>query len=129
MNMVSAMSWRIYLSGELPALDKKSLSIIHEGVDLYKSMLYKFVKNGLPYWPLGMAQYGCQESAFALKFGTQILLSVWNFRNDVYEIIIPVKKNKIKQIFPASYQVKFSAETMTKITMPAKSARIFLMED
>jgi alpha-galactosidase len=78
MNMVGALSWRIYLSGQMQAMEGERLELIKEAVAFYKTYRRR-IPSAQPFWPLGLAQYNSGRGAFALQWNDRILLSVWRF--------------------------------------------------
>lgn len=78
MNMVSALSWRIYLSGQMQAMDGERLELIKEALAFYKTYRRR-IPAARPVWPLGLVRYNSGWGAFALQWDDRILLSVWRF--------------------------------------------------
>jgi alpha-galactosidase len=89
MNMISAMSWRIYLSGEMQAMDGVRLDLIKEAVAFYKTIRER-IPSAEPIWPLGLVSHDCGWGAFGLKWDNEILLSIWRFDSEDDTISIPL---------------------------------------
>ncbi|MBC2603221.1 glycoside hydrolase family 36 protein [Puniceicoccus vermicola] len=81
MNMVSAMSWRIYLSGQMQSMQGVRLCLIREAVECYKSYRERIPEAEL-IWPLGLPRHNSGWGAFGLRWGDEILLSVWRFEGE-----------------------------------------------
>ena len=56
-NMVNALLLRIHQSGHLGELSPERLALVTEGVRLHMSLVDE-LKNGLPFWPLGLSAFG-----------------------------------------------------------------------
>ncbi len=78
MNMVSAMSWRIYLSGQMQTMEGVRLDLIKEAVAFYKTYRER-IPQADPVWPIGLVRHDSEWGAFGLQWGGEILLSVWRF--------------------------------------------------
>lgn len=132
MNMVSCMSWRPYLSGQIWALNEHKLDLIREGVKLYKDQLRQFIPQAQPFWPLGMAKHNSEWGAFGLKFNHRVLLSVWHFSdNENAHVVIPFEATRAKSIhciYPAQADAEYTLcdeGTHVRLTLPPHSARMF----
>lgn len=82
-NMVNAMLLRIHQSGHLAQLSPERFQLVKEGIDCYKQ-IRKDIKNGHPYWPLGLAKAGDSWMAYGMEAPAQegaktrtFYLSVW----------------------------------------------------
>jgi len=91
MNMVSSMSWRIYLSGEMQVMDGVRLDLIKEAVAFYKSVRER-IPQADPLWPIGLVRHDSGWGAFALKWQDELLLSVWRFDSTERTVYIPIKQ-------------------------------------
>ncbi|MBK1876100.1 glycoside hydrolase family 36 protein [Pelagicoccus mobilis] len=136
MNMVSSMSWRIYLSGQMQAMDGVRLDLIKEAVECYKSFRER-IPTGTPVWPLGLTKHDCGWGAFGLKWGEEMLLSVWRFEGKDDTVSLPLGQFKglearVECIYPSARPVNnvWDLETGTlEVTMPVKKmARIFKIQ-
>ncbi len=131
MNMVSCLSWRPYLSGQIWGLSDAKLELMREGVRLYKNHLRKLIPSASPFWPLGLAAYNAQEGAFGLKSKDKIILSVWNFSEAERKILIPLSSEygKVKLLYPRGFKTEFELKgTALQVQLPALSARILEIE-
>lgn len=82
-NMVNAMLLRIHQSGHLAQLSQERFQLVKEGIDCYKQ-IRKDIKNGHPYWPLGLAKAEDSWMAYGMEAPAQegaktrtFYLSVW----------------------------------------------------
>lgn len=133
MNMVSSMSWRIYLSGQMQAMDGVRLDLIKEAVACYKSFRER-IPQGKPIWPLGLVRHDSGWSAFGLKCGDEILLSVWRFEGEKDTVSLPLAELEgvdavVECIYPKARPVANAWDKGTgslDVTLPEnKMARIF----
>lgn len=127
MNMISAMSWRIYLSGEMQAMDGVRLDLIKEAVAFYKTFRER-IPSAEPIWPLGLVQHDSGWGAFGLKWKDEMLLSVWRFDGEEDLIRIPLAgAQTIECVYPIHRPVSIDLDVeMLQITLPKKCmARLF----
>lgn len=108
-NLINGMTGTMYLSGKIDVCDEENLSLIRQGVSLYKE-LREFIGASYPVYPLGLARLTDKNSfaAQGLKNGKKILLAVWRRESGSDEVFIPVKNvTSVKEIFPCrSFAVK-----------------------
>ncbi len=128
MNMVSCLSWRPYLSGQIWALSEEKMDLMREGVQLYKNYLRPLIPHAQPFWPLGLVKHDDTWGAFGLRVKNKIILSVWHFNDATEELKIDIKSGSIqdvKCIYPASTacHVKFE-QSVLSVSCPLKSACI-----
>ena len=69
-NMVNAMLLRIHQSGHLAELSQERFQLVKEGIDCYKQ-IRKDIKNGHPYWPLGLAKAEDSWMAYCIAVAVQ----------------------------------------------------------
>ena len=129
MNMVSCLSWRPYLSGQIWALSESKLDLMREGVRLYKNYLRPMIPGARPFWPLGMVDADDGWGAFGLKREDRIILSVWHFDSAPNELDIDLDDRNIqtvKCIYPESEACRAKLrQGVLSISCPQKTARIF----
>lgn len=109
MNMVSALSWRIYLSGQMQAMEGGRLELIKEAVSFYKTIRERIPKAKL-IWPLGLVGQNGGWGAFGLSWNNEILLSVWRFDSDEESCDIPLSgavpsAGQVECVYPVHHQV------------------------
>lgn len=129
MNMVSCLSWRPYLSGQIWALSDEKLELIREGVRLYKNHLRDIIPHARPFWPLGLVAPDDAWGVFGLKCNDKIILSVWHFDGGPEELEIPLPDKNIQHpqcIYPASLSYHgYVRQGIFTVSLPQKSARVF----
>ena len=128
-NMVNGLLLRPYVSGMVWKLSERSMSLLHEGITLYKR-IRNDVKEGVPYWPLGFNMLHDDVLAYGLNCNNKAYLSVFAIKSDTAEIPLNFTGKKITSvnvIYPASVSCDFNYDNKTlKIHMPqAKAARLF----
>jgi alpha-galactosidase len=128
-NMVNGLLLRPYVSGMVWKLSERSMSLLHEGITLYKR-IRNDVKEGIPYWPLGFNMLHDDVLAYGLNCNNKAYLSVFAIKSDTAEIPLNFTGKKITSvnvIYPASVSCDFNYDNKTlKIHMPqAKAARLF----
>ena len=132
MNMVSAMSWRIYLSGRITDMNPNFMALIQAGIDGYKEMR-ALIPRATLHWPLGLVQHNDPWGAFAFTAEGTTYLSVWRFGAQAsVEIPCPWiadgKKVEVSCFYPASHPVPFTWDRERKVLtvemVKANSARI-----
>lgn len=131
MNMVSSMSWRPYLSGQIWALSEEKLDLMREGVRVYKERIRPLIPHAQPIWPLGLAAQHDTWCAFGLQTDSKIILSVWHFDGGPEEIAIPLTGLNIRGIaciYPASRPPVFqwlADQEAAVVSIPCRTSRIF----
>lgn len=131
MNMVSSMSWRPYLSGQVWALSEEKLNLMSEGVRAYKECIRPLIPYSQPFWPLGLAGQHDQWGAFGLQTNRKIILSVWHFEGATDEMKIPLSGmnvNNIVCLYPKSLITEYRwlpDENVLFVSLPPKTARCF----
>ena len=82
-NMVNTMLLRMHQSGHLAKISQERFALVKEGIACYKQMR-EDIRDGLPYWPLGLAQaddswlaYGVKAPKKAGENQQKFYLSVW----------------------------------------------------
>ncbi len=131
MNMVSALSWRPYLSGQIWALSEEKLNLIREGVRLYQNELRQMIPTAEPVWPLGLVKRSDSWGAFGLRSGNEIILSVWHFDGGPETIELSFAGLDIASticIYPQSRRVELSYQAgKDKViaALPNRTARIY----
>ena len=88
-NMVSAMLLRIHQSGHLAELSPKRLALVQEGIALHRAIVEE-LKDGLPFWPLGLGQFGDEWLCLGIACGETDYMAVWHTTADKGECTIPV---------------------------------------
>lgn len=76
-NMVNAMLLRIHQSGHLAELTQDRLALVREGIACHMSIVEK-LKEGLPFWPLGLGAFGDEFLCVGIDCGDEAYLAVWH---------------------------------------------------
>lgn len=76
-NMINAMTGRVHQSGHLAELEPSPLSLVREGLDLYRQMR-KMIPASLPFWPLGFAHAEEPFACLVLRGGEECFLALWH---------------------------------------------------
>jgi len=133
MNMVSALSWRPYLSGQIQALSQEKLDLIRQGVELYQKDLRQVLPQAVPDWPLGLVDGHSAWGVFALRTPGRIIVSVWRFEGGADQLEIPLVHlpgtvTEVKRLYPLTLPVEYRwqpNEQLLCVSQPEKSARMF----
>lgn len=89
-NMVSGMCGSLYMSGRLDACDAQNMSLVKEGISVYKE-LRKHIRTAYPVWPDGRLRMNCDtfgSLGLLSEAGGMMTLAVWRFatNRDIYHI-------------------------------------------
>ncbi|MCI8321494.1 MAG: alpha-galactosidase [Dorea sp.] len=90
-NMVNAMLLRIHQSGPLASLDERRKHLVKEGIRIYKR-IREDIRNMVPFWPLGLADYEDAWVSLGLKSDETAYLAVWKRMEGDRQIELPVKR-------------------------------------
>ena len=124
-NMVNGLLLRPYMSGMVWKLGDKSMSLLAEGVSLYKS-IRRDVRRGLPFFPLGLNTIKDDVLAYGLELEDHAYLSVFTPKTDTAVIPLKFDGKKVtgaEVIYPseANCDCELSGD-MLRIRMPQKAA-------
>lgn len=131
-NMVNALLLRIHQSGHLSALSPERFALVREGIGCYKHIRGD-IKNGIPFWPLGMAEFTDPWFAFGLDCGKKLYLAVWRSTGEE-RCVLPVHalgrgNASVHGIYPAfsedTAEADCEAKTITVNLAKKKTARLF----
>lgn len=87
-NMVNGTCGSLYLSGRIDHCDEYNKSLVHEGVETYKS-IRGFIKQAYPIFPLGQLKINKRGFlALGLVKGNELLLAVWKINAKESEVEI-----------------------------------------
>lgn len=96
-NMVNALLLRIHQSGHLVNLGKERMELVKEGIAYYKE-IRKDIKEALPYWPLGLSQYGDAWACVGQKTPGRDYIAVWRRNSQNPVLSIPIEHLKDKEV-------------------------------
>ncbi|MDP4151860.1 MAG: alpha-galactosidase [Bacillota bacterium] len=109
-NMVTGLCGNMYLSGNPDAADEFNMSLIKEGISLYKSER-SHIHNSHPVWPIGFTDINNRNSWASVGLvndeNSRVLLAVWRLQSGEEYIELPIhkwagKKAAVKQLYPSS---------------------------
>ena len=132
-NMVNAIMFRIYQSGQITDLSPEKLVLVREGIDCYKA-IRNDIKTSLPFWPLGLSQYSDPWVCLGLKTKHKDYIALWRRDSPVSTISIPVLHLKgrdvsVSCIYPKAQNCRFlwsqRSESLSVEIMSHIGARLF----
>lgn len=125
-NMVNAMLLRIHQSGHLPELSAARRALVHEGIACHLTIVEK-LKQGLPFWPLGLGAFGDPFLCVGIRCGTEAYMAVWHTKASEETISIPLPGWKEAEIIYPSHKKPVCscyANGKLTLTMPGITARL-----
>uniref|UniRef100_A0A060T9H5 alpha-galactosidase n=1 Tax=Blastobotrys adeninivorans TaxID=409370 RepID=A0A060T9H5_BLAAD len=130
--VVNSLLGRVHLSGRLDLLNKEQLSIVRDGMDVYKSIRAN-LKTGQPFWPLGIPKWSDEWVSVGIESNNVRYLAVWK-RSDSQSVKLkitgkPVQKAKL--LYPAKFasEVTVSGDVLdVKIATNEPSARLYELQ-
>ena len=111
-NLVSAMLLRIHQSGHLADLDEERFDLVREGISYYKS-IRRQIRDALPFWPLGLADYEDGWVCFGLHLPreegcshTDDLIALWRCGSEEKTVrlplgLLPDQEADVRIVFPS----------------------------
>lgn len=137
-NLVTGLSGRLYLSGNLDKLSPNQIALVKEATKLYPKITDHNSKAA-PRWPLGYPEWNADVIALANSTPERTLLFLWNRGNENTSITInlPWVQNHnpgISTLFPTStepWNLDWnSAQTSLTVTFGTnrEAARVILIE-
>lgn len=109
-NMINGMCGNLYLSGRLDAMDDFNMSLVQEGLAVYKAER-AFIRTSYPLWPLGFTRIGDTRAwaCVGLYAGDhrRMLLYVWRLDSEepVRQLSLPGwagSEANVRQLYPAA---------------------------
>ena len=118
-NTVSTLMGVFYQSGRIDLADEKNLSLVKEGVSLYKR-IRKYHAISRPVYPTGLCNINERKVAsFGLLSDEKLLLAVWNIQNESADLCLDLTKYlggdaKLETVYSAEdYGVKLEGGVLT----------------
>jgi alpha-galactosidase len=111
MTVINSLLGRIHLSGTLDRLNSDQMALIRAGMDVYKEIRAD-VKDGIPFWPLGLPKWHDDWLALGLSTPNGILLSVWR-RGGPSSVKLPIKalqgrsNVQVELLYPTKFQAQY----------------------
>jgi alpha-galactosidase len=130
-NMVNAILLRIHQSGHLANLAEERMNYVREGIAYHKRICNQ-LKDGLPFWPLGLAAMSDEFLCVGIECGDTRYLALWCVNESGGTFKIPVhrdsdKKYRIKCAYPEGLPIPLIWEpekSLLHVSMGGKTARI-----
>ncbi|PMD16907.1 glycoside hydrolase family 36 protein [Hyaloscypha hepaticicola] len=134
LTVVNSLLGRVHLSGKLDELDAENLSLVKQGMDLYKSIRSE-IKTALPLWALGLPKWHDEWVVLGMAAESgNIYLSVWRLGGHA-SATLPIANLAGKMdidvdlLYPGGFSadVKWDAKSSSLVVeLPsAPSARLF----
>jgi len=110
-NMVGPMLQRIHLSGEIHLLSDDQFALVKEGVECYKAVRGD-ISTGMPFYPMGLPQYGDGWLCRGLKSEARVYLAVWRLdaQQDTVTIPLDMDASDARICYPACNTCKLEAD-------------------
>jgi alpha-galactosidase len=130
-NMVNAILFRIHQSGHLANLGEDRMRYIREGIAYHKKICNQ-LKDGLPFWPLGLASMSDDFLCAGIECGNTLYLALWcaGITGGTFDIPIHPARGKecdLHCVYPSDMPVPIKwkkQESLLTVTMRGKTARI-----
>lgn len=128
-NMINAILWRIHQSGHLVKMQGERFDLIKEAIDYYKT-IREDIKEALPFWPMGFADYGDDWLSFGLKTEEKMYVAVWHRSgNETTKTVRLPNASDVRCAYPSESHTDFLWKPKTGeliVTLEhAPSARLF----
>ncbi len=133
-NVVNAFLGKMCLSGRIEQMDEKNISLLKEGMDLYKGY-WDFIANAYPVYPKGRIRMS-QEDEYTLglisKDRNACLLAVWNLSKEPKTVETDLTKygfEACELIYPTNQTIVHDfSNGILKCVFPAgKMGRLFFV--
>jgi alpha-galactosidase len=132
--LVTGLSGRLYLSGNLDRLDERQLALVQEAAGCYPAVLRHHAR-ALPAWPLGLPAWEDAQVALASVAAEETLVFVWNRDPAATSTVLEFPEHAgrepvIETVFPAAlpqWPSTWDAGTGTltvDLTAAGESARV-----
>lgn len=96
-NMVNAILMRIHQSGHLAEISAERLALVGEGLAYYKAIRGD-IREGLPFWPLGLPTFQDAWISWGLQCGAKTYLAVWRLAGSRESCRLPLHFLKGKDL-------------------------------
>jgi alpha-galactosidase len=107
--LVTGLSGRLYLSGNIDRLDEDQLAIVREATAAYPEVIAHHAR-AVPAWPLGLPAWDAPQVALASASDDETLVFVWNRDADAESTVLAL---------PAFAGVDVAVETIFPTALPA----------
>jgi alpha-galactosidase len=96
-NMVNAILFRIHQSGHLAEISKVRLGYVQDGIRCHHAICEE-LKNGLPFWPIGLASFSDNFLSVGVDCGKKLYLAVWRIGGEQDTIVLPIHSAGSKKV-------------------------------
>ena len=130
-NLVTVMTSRFLLSGQIHKLTDKQMSFVKEAVAKYKEIRC-IINESYPFWPSGTCKTGQQDRWVTLglrnKDFTEMLIYVWRLNDEADKLKLDIRqwvngRADSKVVFPSLYEDKVNYNPnagLLEINLPSK---------
>ncbi|MEA5016505.1 MAG: glycoside hydrolase family 36 protein [Candidatus Limiplasma sp.] len=128
-NMVNAMLFRIHQSGHLPELSPQRRALVEEGIACHLSMVEE-LKDGLPFWPIGLGRFGDPFLCVGVDCGGRAYLALWHTVPGKGMVEIPLAGwGNAVRIYPQNLPGKMEfGNGKLRVELEGISARLLMLE-
>lgn len=128
-NMVNAMLLRLHQSGHLAELSASRAALVREGIAYHLSIAEE-LKDGLPFWPCGLAAFGDEWLCVGVDCGTRAYLAVWHTRARESTWCIPLPGwRSAACVYPAELPTEAAfADGALRVRLNGVRARLFRLD-
>ena len=125
-NMINAMLLRIHQSGHLAEMDEARKALVHEAIRIHLDLVDE-LKEGVPFWPLGLATFQRKSFALGIDCGEHSYIAVWNVSDAPESIALPLQKaEKAELLYPTTLPRSWSQDDhFVRITLQGRTASLF----
>lgn len=113
LTVANSLLGRVHLSGKMDGLSEHQLEdIVYEGMRVYKR-IREGLREGIPFWPLGLPKWRNTWLALGMKMGEgKALVTVWKRGGTDSKKELPIKmgkgkKGKVTVLFPKTFEGEF----------------------
>lgn len=125
-NITNGLLQRLYLSGQIHELDEKKLELIKEGITLYKKIRNE-IPYSIPFYPIGLPNLNDKVFCLGFKYKECIRVAVWCFEDTDKEVVLPLKSNSAKILYPSDTKITLSREKDgLKASIPAECSSVII---
>ncbi|WNR42898.1 glycoside hydrolase family 36 protein [Paenibacillus roseipurpureus] len=135
-NVVNSVLLRVHQSGHLGRLSEERKELIREGLQVYK-MIRNDIRQGLPFWPLGLPAYEDGWISMGLTCGAKTYVAIWRLDSSTETILLPIRAGGMKApavrvLYPSHHDAAYSwneggASLSVKLPNPF-TARLFELD-
>lgn len=125
-NMVNAMLLRVHQSGHLAEMSPSRLALVQEGLELHREIVQE-TKDGVPVWPLGLADIEDDTFCMGVECGDHTYLAVWNAGKEGHEVSVPCSEYADAQLlYPSKLPRTWAfGQGVLNVTLAGKTACVF----